>query len=391
MAAIPSLNSVLLGWLVFTGLVWLKRAVWVSTLRRRNPTLAPKEFSRSPRPRVSVIVPAKDEEKNIENCLQHLLLQNYDNYEIIVVDDRSGDATPQILETYRRNSKIPLKIVRVEKLPPGWTGKNHAMHVGAKAAAGEWLLFTDADTTHSPLSLSTALDKAVTDGIDFLTLAPETESESFWEHTVQPLAVSSLALWFDPAKVNDPKHPGVLANGQFLLIEKIAYEQVGGSESVKDKVVEDVELAKRFRSGGKLVQFLDGTRLYSTRMYSSLAEIHRGWTRIYIHLFDKKIAPILHKIALFLFFSILPFAVLAAEIYLRQTDSAIYDPLLLKISFGVSAFIVAVRAAGNLRVRSSPWHAFLHPLGSLVLVWILSTCVFRIAAGRPSLWRGDKL
>jgi chlorobactene glucosyltransferase len=342
-------------------------------------------------PKVSVIVPAKDEERNIANCLQHLLEQTYPNFEIIVVDDRSVDETPAIVESYRKNARTPVKNVRIDKLPPGWTGKNHAMHAGAAAAAGEWLLFTDADTTHFPHCLATAVSKALEDDIDFLTLAPETTSESFWEKTVQPLAVSSLALWFDPHRVNDPKSGGVLANGQFILVKKSVYEKTGGSEAVKDKVVEDVEFAKNARSAGFNVKFLDGTRLYSTRMYTSLAEIHRGWTRIFIHLFDKNVPRILHKIALFLFFSILPFAVLGLEICFKLRDSAAYHPAVFLAAAAVSSWIVAVRAVGNRRVRTNPWFAFLHPLGSLVLVWILGTCVYRILANRPSIWRGDRL
>lgn len=390
MAAIPSLNSILFFWLLFTGAVWTKRALWLGRLKKTDPPLLPAPFNGTP-PKISIIVPAKDEERNIAHCLKHLLEQSYPNFEIIVVDDRSVDATPTIIEFYKKNARIPIKNIRIEKLPPGWTGKNHAMHVGAAAASGEWLLFTDADTTHFEHCLSTAVSKALSEGIDFLTLAPETTSDSFWEKTVQPLAVSSLALWFDPRRINDPKSRGVLANGQFILVKKLVYEKTGGSEAVKDKVVEDVEFAKNVRNAGFHVQFLDGTRLYSTRMYTSLAEIHRGWTRIFIHLFDKSILAIAHKIALFLFFSILPFAVLAREIYFKLLESPFFDAGVFWVSLGVSAWIVAIRAAGNLRVRTNPWFALLHPLGSLILVWILGTCIYRIITRRPSLWRGDRL
>ena len=341
-------------------------------------------------PKVSVIVPAKNEEKNITNVLSHLFRQNYKNFEIIVVDDRSNDRTPLLLDNFKKLSPVPFKIVRIEKLPDGWTGKNYAMTTGAKAAEGDWLLFTDADTTHSPESISTAVFCAIQEKIDLLTLAPEVESHSFWEKTVQPLAVSSLALWFQPHNVNGSKHGVTLANGQYLLIRKLVYEKVGGNESVKNEVVEDVALAKKLRTEGFIVQFLNGTRIYSTRMYSTLEEIKTGWTRIFTHLFNKNIPAILHKIFLFLFFSLFPFAVLAIEKLFFVTRSAHFNPVLFVLSAGVCLWIILIRFMGNKLLKTNPWFAFLHPLGSVVMVWILSACIGRIIFNKPSAWRGDR-
>lgn len=374
--------------LFFVLAVWVKRVVWIARFRRSQAPLKPASPP-SPAPLVSIIVPARNEEKNLDRCLSSLLAQDYPSLELVVVDDRSNDTTGSIAESFRLRSRFPVNVIRVEKLPPGWTGKNYAMFTGSKAAGGEWLLFTDADTYHRVPCVSTAVRTALDNRIDFLTLAPETESRSFWEKTVQPLAVSSLALWFDPVKVNDPKSGVTLANGQFILVKKEVYEKTGGNESVRQDVVEDVAFAKRTRAHGYSVQFLNGTLLYATRMYSSLREIKNGWTRIFTHLFEKKPAAILHKIFLFLLFSIFPFAVLAIEkcFYLWKRES--FDAGLFLWSGVVCAFIVAVRFVGNRLVKTSPWYAFLHPLGSLVMVWILSICLWRIALGRPSLWRGD--
>ena len=368
------------GYLILIFLVWSGRVFWIKNLNKNNPPI--EKISRPAKSdhKVSIIVPAKNEEKNIANCLYHLFRQNYKNCEIIVVDDRSTDRTPHLLENFQKLSPFPFRVVRIEKLPPGWTGKNHAMVAGSKAAVGDWLLFTDADTTHSPESVASALETALAKNIDFLTLAPETESRSFWEKTVQPLAVGSLALWFDSAE---------LANGQFILLKKEVYEKVGGNEAVKTEVIEDVELAKKVRAGGFSVQFLNGTELYSTRMYSSLGEIKTGWTRIFTYLFNKNIPAILHKIFLFVFVSLLPFMILLAEIILQLTASVYFHPTALGLSFALCAWIVLIRFIGNKMVKSDPWYAFLHPLGSLVMIWILSVCITRIALNRPSPWRGD--
>ena len=381
-----SLASILL---VFIGLVWIKRAFWMIQFRKTHPPLSSLPISKDLSSKISVIIPARNEEKNISRCLENLLNQSYSNYEIIVVDDRSSDKTYDEVNRIQKNSNHAIKLVRVEKLPAGWTGKNYAMFTGSKAASGEWLLFTDADTTHRRESLSVSLGHAVEKKIDFLTLTPEVESKSFWEKTVQPLATSSLALWFDPNKVNDPTSQTALANGQFILIRKEVYEKVGGNESVKNEVVEDVELAKKVRASGYLVQFLNGTSLYSTRMYSSLKEIRTGWTRIFTYLFKKNSVLILHKIFLFFFFSCLPFFILLTELSLKISGSGSYSRPLLILSLGVSLWVVLIRFFGNKFLKSDPWYALLHLLGSLVMIWILCSCLVRIVFNRPSVWRGD--
>ena len=160
-------------------------------------------------------------------------------------------------------------------------------------------------------------------------------------------------------------------------------------ELQQDGRLVNVELAKRVHGAGYTVHFLNGTQLYATRMYSSLEQIKNGWTRIYIHLFEKKLAPIFHKMTLFLFFSIMPFAVAACQLGWAVTGSVLYDPMVLWTALGVCAIIIALRAAGNSRLRSNPFYAFFHPLGSLVMVWILCICVMRILGNKPSVWRGD--
>ncbi len=386
---ILSPESVLLAALIIIFAEWGHRIVWMAQFRKGNPPIQPAKFSAKAQeaPKISVIIPARNEEKNIARCLISLTKQSYPNIEILVVDDRSDDRTGHLVDNLSKISTIPIRRVRVEKLPAGWTGKNHAMVVGSKAATGEWFLFTDADTTHFPDSVSSSIQKALSEKIDFLTLAPEVECITFWENVVQPLAVSSLALWFNSPRIL--KSEKVLANGQYILVRRDVYESVGGNECVKQEVVEDVELAKKIKQKGFSVMFQNGTRLYSTRMYTSLSQIKTGWTRIFIHLFEKKLVPIFHKIFLFLFFSLLPFAILVWQgTLLAQRDPGA-NGTLFWLSLTTSFFIIAVRFVGNIRLRSNPWYSALHPLGSLVMIWILSICAYRIIGNRPSVWRGD--
>jgi chlorobactene glucosyltransferase len=383
------MNLVFLTALVFISLVWIGRIIRAHRLLKTHPPLLPVMEKSACQALVSIIIPARNEEKNISRCVESFFRQTYPHCELIVVDDRSTDNTPRLLERLKEKSPFPFKIIRIEKLPEGWTGKNYAVFTGSRAAHGAWFLFTDADTTHQPQSVQTSLECCLRQNIDFLTLAPQVEAKSFWEQTVQPLVISSMAVWFDPQKINDSKNACVLANGQYLLIKKEVYEAVGGNESVKNQVVEDVELAKKIKTAGFNLKFLDGTLLYSTRMYTNLKEIKTGWTRILLYLFDKRVDLILHKIFLFLFFSILPFGVLAAQIFLKAAGSVLFDPLLFWVSGALCALIISVRFVANRMIKSSPWYAFLHPLGSLVMVWILSVCLTRILLGRKSVWKGQ--
>lgn len=390
--AIPFFNPILTILLTIIGLEWTRRILWVIRYAKTNPPLLPVTSIPASAPKISVIIPARNEEKNIGNCLAHILKQSYPDYEVIVVDDRSTDRTPEILhkfETHKAAGETPLRIVRIEKLPPGWTGKNYAMFAGSRLAAGNWILFTDADTTHRPESLLTAMHAALGRKVDFLTLAPETESKSFWEKTIQPLASGSLAIWFSPEKINDPKSGLVLANGQFILVRKACYEKVGGNESVKNEVVEDVALAKRVKAADYKVAFLNGIHLYSTRMYRSLKEIKTGWKRILVYLFNKSIPAMLHKIFLFLFFSLLPYAALIVETALKISGSVHFSPAVFYLSLSLCILISVVRFIGNKMVKSNPWYGLLHPLGSLLMVWILLCAIGRVIMKKPSEWRGQ--
>ena len=148
--------------LIFTALVWIRRIFVVNQIRHACPPLRPLRRTSSDKlPKISIIVPAKNEEQNIEKCLCHLFKQSLPDFELIVVNDRSTDRTAEILTRLKAESPVAFKIITIEKLPPGWTGKNYAMFTGSRAADGAWILFTDADTTHEPSSALTALETAL--------------------------------------------------------------------------------------------------------------------------------------------------------------------------------------------------------------------------------------
>ena len=260
--------------------------------------------------RVSVIIPARNEEANIARAVRSVASQQGVR-EVVVVDDESGDRTGEILESLR--GEIPaLRVIRIDALPVGWTGKSHAAAVGAREASGEWLLFTDADTEHRPGSLEALLERAVSERADLLSVSPGQRVVAWWEKAVIPLVYVHLSRLYRFEDVSDPKSPAAAANGQYLLIRREVYERMGGHEAVRGEILEDVALARRVKAaGGKLV-FLPGAEWVETRMYSSFAAMWQGWTKNLYLLFEGKLGRMFGTLAeLILIDAALPLAFFA--------------------------------------------------------------------------------
>lgn len=229
---------------------------------------------------VSVIIPARNEEASLGACLQSLVEQTGVKMEIIVVDDGSTDRTRKIAESF-----AGVKVIESGPLPEGWTGKNNAVSAGAKVVRGEWLLFTDADTVHKPGSLARSLEETRSKKAAMLSYSPEQEVHGFWEKAVMPVIFAELAASFRPAEVSDPKSPAAAANGQYILIQRSAYEAVGGHAAVAKSLLEDVDLAKAVKSSGRKIFFRFGGDAVRTRMYRSFAQLREGWTKNLVLLF----------------------------------------------------------------------------------------------------------
>jgi glycosyltransferase involved in cell wall biosynthesis len=226
---------------------------------------------------VSAIIPARNEEASIARAVESVAAQ-LEVGEVIVVNDQSTDRTGEILEELA--GRIPkLKVLAAGELPDGWVGKNRAAAVGAAAARGDWLLFTDADTYHHLGSTRRALADAVDHSAVLVSYSPEQEMETFWERTVIPFVYVRLATRFSFAQVNDPRRPEAAANGQFLLILRDAYEAVGGHAAIAHEILEDVALARRVKSHGYGIYFTAPMGIVRTRMYRSFGALWQGWTK----------------------------------------------------------------------------------------------------------------
>lgn len=361
-------------------------------------------------PMISMCVPARNEERNIRRCVENLLTQDYPNFEVIVLEDRSTDATAQILRQLvlesnssshsqgvvvkrgQSQERTPtLHIINGTELPADWAGKPHALYQAAAAARGEWLCFVDADTFLSPAALSSCYAKAMETDADMFTIMTFQIMGSFWEKVVMPLVMTALSVGFSPRKVNDPKRKDAIANGQFILIRRSVYEAIGGHESVKDQIVEDKAISEQVKWNGYRLIVADGMQMSRTRMYTSLPEMWEGWTKnIYLGLRDR---PSLLWLGVFgafvaliaaLFLPIWPF--LGIRWYIH--NGGWMAGMVILQSSCLWAYLIYVRARVAEKMEISRWYAFTTPLGAAVFAAMMITSAVRVLSGKGVVWKG---
>jgi glycosyltransferase involved in cell wall biosynthesis len=226
---------------------------------------------------VSAILPARNEEASIARAVESVAGQP-EVGEVIVVNDQSTDRTGEILAELA--ARVPkLRVLNTDALPQGWTGKNYALSMGGTEAQGDWLLFTDADTLHSPGSTARALADAKEHEAALVSYSPEQELGTFWERALIPRVYWMLSRRYSFESVNNPSLPDAAANGQFLFVRRDAYMAVGGQTPVAAEILEDVALAQRVKRAGYRLHFANGHGIVRTRMYRSFGAMWQGWTK----------------------------------------------------------------------------------------------------------------
>lgn len=337
-------------------------------------------------PFVSIVVPARDEERNIRSCVETLLAQDYPTFEIIVVDDGSTDATPHIadeLVARHAGGEHPIRLLRVETLPEGWAGKPHALYTGARAARGSWLLFTDADTRHAPAALRTAMRTALADSADLLSLGTQQDLPDFWGRVIMPLVYMGISMMYPPRQVNDPHSKVAIANGQFILLRRSVYERIGGygSPRLRATVLDDRDLAREVKHSGGRLEMVDGRQLVQTRMYHSLREHWNGWGKNAYAGSRGGLAFYLLMIVGLPAICVMPFALLLAGALVRRGDWT--------LAGGASvAATIAYRTSLN-RELGVPWrYVWTHPLAAAIFTGVLARSFWRVATGRGVTWSG---
>jgi chlorobactene glucosyltransferase len=338
-------------------------------------------------PLVSVILPARNEARNIERCVRSLLETRYPAVEVIVVDDHSSDDTARLARDAGAGDPR-LHVIDNPSLPSGWFGKQWACTTGVATARGELLLFTDADTEHDPDLLPRTVNVLMEDGADLVSVVGRQEMRSFWERLLQPQVFwMLLARYGGTESVSQARRAeDVIANGQYLLMRRGAYEAVGGHESVRDLVAEDLALAQRFHRAGFRVRLIRADAQLSTHMYASLAELIAGWGKnVYaggIHAMPGG------SVGRLLFPIVLPLVPLLTLLPVLALVLAL--PGALPLGWLLWASIcVAVNLVYWILIyrgfQQSPWYAFLYPLGAAMVLYII---VRAIGRGRNVGWKG---
>jgi chlorobactene glucosyltransferase len=330
-------------------------------------------------PLVSVIIPARNEARNIERCLRTVLASGYPELQVIVVDDQSTDATSEIATAIQRGDPRVL-VFTTPQLPRGWFGKQWACWTGASKARGDILCFTDADTTHGPELLTRSVNAMLARDADLFTVMGKQEMVTIWEKLIQPQIFTMLNFWYGgPESVTRSRRTWrKIANGQFLMTSRAAYDDAGGHEAVRGGVAEDLMLAQLYHRLGKRVVFMDGRGHLSTRMYTSLRELIAGWGK---NVFAGGIHALPKIPGLRLIF---PLALITPPLFVVAPSAILILSVTGMLSGAVLLWAIVTTAATLLAWTviymdegESPFLGLLHPMGAIVTVFILLRAIVR--------------
>ena len=336
-------------------------------------------------PRVTLLIPAKDEGERIRACIDSALAQEYPNFNVIAIDDRSTDNTGAVMDDIASRHPNLKAFHNTVAPPPGWTGKNNALHQGVKHADGAWLLFVDSDVVLERDALLSSMEVVLRKGFDLLSLLPRLESHSFWESLLVPLAASAASsMYLVPLTNNHLMKDTAFANGQFLLISREAYHAIGGHETVRDRYCEDVEIARLLKSSGWKPRVAWGNDFCAVRMYNSLDAIFKGWGRIFYAGRAGSPWRTITAVIVLLLCCFSAYAALAFGIY-RVARYADWGWLAAaSVHLGLLTYFVATmyRWSGNPRRN-----ALLFPLGGAMLLGIFLKAL-RMCVTKRVEWRG---
>lgn len=350
-------------------------------------------------PLISVCIPARNEERNIRACVEAVLKQDYPNLEVIVLDDRSTDATREILlalESDRllsglRKRASAFHILSGSDLPAGWAGKPHALYQASAVARGDWLCFIDADTLLEPSALSSTYAKALETRSDMFTIMTFQILGSFWEKTVMPLVMTALSVGFSPRKVNDPNRRDAIANGQFILIKRSVYDAIGGHASVRDQIVEDKAISEQVKWNGYRLVVADGMKAARTRMYTSLPEMWEGWTKnIYLGLRDQAGLLWLGVFGAFLAFVasiVLPLWPLLGALWYSNGGGWVAMGVIVEAT-ALWAYLIYMRAKVAVKMDIPPAYALTTPPGAAVFGAMMLASAWRVITRKGVIWKG---
>lgn len=350
---------------------------------------------------LSVVIPAFDEEQNIEGCLTHVLMSERpcSRWDVIVVDDQSSDNTVKIAEqaivTVAGADQPVATVLQAGPRPKGerWVGKNWGCCQAMEQVNSEWVLFIDADVTLAPDAIRRALHQSINENADLFSLAPRLTCGCLAEWMVQPIMASLLGLGFPILEANDPASTVAFAAGPFMLFRRDSYNAIGGHRALAGEVVEDLALARRIKEGGFRLRYVLGIDAVDLQMYANLQALWEGWSKNWFLGLDRSISKSLGAGGVVLLMFTLPWLLLPASLTMACLSSQ--DQILWLSDAGLGLIAILMQLSVRLWTRarfSVPLrHWWLMGLGGMIIGLIAPTSVWKSLTGRGWTWKGRSL
>ena len=346
--------------------------------------LLPESLIESP-PLVSILVPARNEAENIKRCLLSLSKQDYPNIEILVLDDNSNDDTSIIVEDFAKKDNR-VKLITGKPLESGWIGKSYACYQLSKYAKGKYFVFTDADTLHFKNSISSTIGCLTGNNLGALSAIPKQIMVSFHERMVVTWVHFGILILLPLFLIKKSKNPLFsTANGQFMLFRREVYEKIGGHESIKTKILEDIHISKQVKRYGYNFMIFDGSKNIYCRMYRSFSKLIRGFSKFMFAAFDFNLfnmaAVILLISALFLF----PFILLPLGVFIFD-----WTGMIMKLAIIQIFIVLTMRIILAIRLKNRILDTLLHPLSMVYIILICINSVLQTKFGVGACWKDRK-
>ncbi len=371
------------GLALFVVLFWLLIFVYLMRSVSSIPRLAEvpdSEIGPGPNgvwPSVRIVAAARDEADGVEAAVTTLLKQDYPHFEVVMVNDRSSDGTGDILERLAA-AEPRLHVKHIDRLPDGWLGKNHALHVGAGDAATDWILFTDADVCLHPATLRRAVYLAETSGVDHLTCSPTLLGGSWLLQSLVAFFSLVFVLFFQPNRAINPRSKAHVGIGAFNLVRTEAYKAIGGHSRIALRPDDDVMLGKIVKQAGRRQWFALGDHMIQVEWYRSVGEMARGLEKNSFAPFDYRLLPVLVAGVLYNFAFVLPFVGLIFA----------PGPVSRLLFAGAVLFMFSVAAGNGKNVTGRPWlSAVTLPLAAVLYMWIFLRAIWLTYRRGGIVWR----
>lgn len=362
---------------------------------RFSPLPEPDQQSTGKQPNISVLIPARNEDKSIRSCVKSIMDQAYDNFELIVLDDQSTDRTGTILKQMQNDLPGTFNVIKGDPKPDDWLGKPWACHQLFQHSSGDILLFADADTSFESDTLTRVATAFEQDQLDALTVWPQQTQHTYWEKTVIPLVYHALLTllpvryvykkpWWLPRTFEQSSALFAAACGQFLAFQSEAYQQIGGHAAVRDAVVEDLALARRIKRHKLTLRMYHGLQTVSCRMYRSNEEMLQGFRKNFLAGFD-------YNIPKFVFMAILQLLVFLVPLLLLPIGWFVSDPVIL---YGAAAAVLLMIIQRLILAAWFKWNvltALIHPVGVLWFQRLGFICLVDYLKKRTVQWKGRSI